>query len=682
MGIIFGRTKERIRLPNGTEAKMEPEEYRTRIELLYEIAQEASSISEVSKLLERILRVTQQTAGASAASLLLIDEEKEELYFQEVLGEAGAKLRQMRLAPDSGITGWVVRNGTSVLANDVTTDSRFDRNIDETTGFVTKSIIAVPLIRGHKVIGVLEVLNKIGGRTFNERNLRVLEGFASTEALILLVSMASLAINNINNLALDRTLLNGHTSTAEAGSPALETKDPYAYAHAQRVKEYTLLAANCLSLSPQELQTIEFGALFHDIGKIGIHSSILDKPGPLTDSEWHIMREHSRKGANIVGEIPFLEKAKDIVLYHHERYDGKGYPEGLQGNDIPIGARLVAVADAFDTMTTDHSYRTALSVDGAISELIEGIGTQFCPLAVEAFVTAFRKQEGKPAKKETLRADNKKARKAKEAKVTAQTQKAPEEAKVTAQAQKAPEEAKVTKKTRKAPKEAKVTTKTQKAPEEAKVTKKTRKAKKAKVTTKTQKAPEEAKVTTQTRKAKEAKVTTKTQKAPKEAKVTAQAQKAPEEAKATAQTRKAKEAKVTKQTRKAPEEAKVTAQTQKAPKEAKVTQKTQKAKEAKNATQIQRTNHDAVSETYEGDVRLVVPLTVGTKEVRRFKEHLQKVENLKIILTGGSEKEGHIILLNIQKPTALIPAINEMPLVENVDKHGKNIVVTLKNPSD
>lgn len=517
MGIVFGRTREQSRSQNDSNVNMETEEYRTRIDLLYEIAQEASTVSEVSTLLERILRVAQQTLSASAASLLLIDEEKDELYFQVVLGKAGAILQQMRLAPDSGIAGWVSRNGTPVLANDVTTDSHFDRNIDAITGFVTKSIIAVPLLRAKKVIGVLEVLNKTGGSTFNEQDLRVLEGIASTEALILLVSMAVLAINNINSLALDQALLNGYRNTAEAWASAVDTKDSYAYAHSQRVREYTLLAANYLSSPPQELQAIEFGALLHDIGKIGIDNSILCKPGPLTDTEWHIMYEHSRKGANIVGEIPFLEKAKDIILYHHERYDGKGYPEGLKGDSIPLGARLVAVADAFDTMTTDHSYRAALGVDKALSELIEGIGTQFCPVAVEAFVTAFKKREGKPAGEETLTIAAEKAKKEPEA--------------------------------------------------------------------------------------------------------------------------------------------------------------------GKNAVKAQKAAHDIASEVFLGDVRLVVPLTVGVKEVRRLKEHLQKVDSLKIVLTGGSEEEGHIILLTLQEPATLIGIIKEMSLVENIDKRGKDIVVTLKNPS-
>jgi putative nucleotidyltransferase with HDIG domain len=159
------------------------------------------------------------------------------------------------------------------------------------------------------------------------------------------------------------------------------------------VKEYSILAANAFNLSPEELKRIEFGALLHDIGKIGIDDRILRKAGKLTTEEWYIIRKHALKGANIVRLIPNLEKITDIILYHHERYDGTGYPEGLKGEKIPLGARIIAVADAFDTMTTDRSYRSAMSFDEAIRELLNHCGKQFCPQVAEAFVAQLRKQK-------------------------------------------------------------------------------------------------------------------------------------------------------------------------------------------------------------------------------------------------------------------------------------------------
>jgi HD-GYP domain-containing protein (c-di-GMP phosphodiesterase class II) len=127
--------------------------------------------------------------------------------------------------------------------------------------------------------------------------------------------------------------------------------------------------------------------MLHDLGKIVIDSWILNKADALTSPEWEIVRQHPSIGASLLKQIPYLEKASDIVLYHHERYDGKGYPEGLKGEDIPLGARLIAVADAYDAMTTDHAYRPAMSIERAVKELHSCSGIQFCPEAVKAFIS-------------------------------------------------------------------------------------------------------------------------------------------------------------------------------------------------------------------------------------------------------------------------------------------------------
>ncbi|OGO31596.1 MAG: hypothetical protein A2Z29_02915 [Chloroflexi bacterium RBG_16_56_11] len=394
MAIVFHKTREPVVVEQDTRIDVVAEEYKTRIELLCEIAEEASSITEVSKLLERILTVTRQTLAAAKVSLFLNDVGRRGLQVSLTVGEEDNHSDGEDITPaELEIARWVGQHATPLLIGDLSRDVRFGLKTVKSPGKV-RSVIAVPILRGTNVIGVLEAVNKTDGE-LNDGDLHVLRSFASIEALILLVSMAVIANNNINSIALDHALLDGYRSTAEAWASTADIKDSYAYAHSRRVREYALLAANCLSLSPQELQAIEFGALLHDIGKIGIDSDILCKPGPLNQEEWKIMHEHCYIGANVLGEIPFLKDAKNIVLYHHERYDGKGYPEKLKGNKIPLGARLVAVADAFDTMTTDHSYRSALAVGEALDTLIDAIGTQFCPQSVEAFVSAFKKCDGK-----------------------------------------------------------------------------------------------------------------------------------------------------------------------------------------------------------------------------------------------------------------------------------------------
>jgi uncharacterized Zn finger protein (UPF0148 family) len=225
-------------------------------------------------------------------------------------------------------------------------------------------------------------------------------------------------------------MLNGYKSTAKALVETVDAKDPYTYGHSQRVMEYALLGAIPLSLLPEELQSIEFGALLHDVGKIGINDSILRKPGGLTRKEWSAMHNHPLIGANIVGKVPSLQMARDVVLHHHERYDGNGYPEGLKDEDISMGARLVAVADAFDTMTTDRSYRSTLSADDALKELATHVGTQFCPVAVEAFVSGFKERKEKlPEEDKKAKEDEKLARKEAERAAKEEAKREAEEAK-------------------------------------------------------------------------------------------------------------------------------------------------------------------------------------------------------------------------------------------------------------
>jgi len=392
MSTVLDKTGAESKAQEIGETGMETEECEKRLDLLHKVAQKAGSgsVTEVSNLLEQVLSMTQLTLRASASSVLLIDQEIPELYFRVVAGEAANELRQMRLSLDSGIAGWVARHVRPALVNDVTRDERFNENTDKVTGFVTKSILAVPLVTGEKVIGVLEVLNKDDGSGFNDRDLEVLTALASTDVLKILVLTMATAINNVE---LYQAMLNGYKSTAKALVETVDAKDPYTYGHSQRVMEYDLLGAIPLSLLPEELQSIEFGALLHDVGKIGVNDSILRKPGGLTRKEWSVMHDHPLIGANIVGKVPSLQMARDVVLHHHERYDGNGYPEGLKGEDISMGARLVAVADAFDTMTTDRSYRATLSADDALKELATHVGTQFCPAAVEAFVSGFKKHQ-------------------------------------------------------------------------------------------------------------------------------------------------------------------------------------------------------------------------------------------------------------------------------------------------
>jgi HD-GYP domain-containing protein (c-di-GMP phosphodiesterase class II) len=346
--------------------------------LLYKIGQRISSESDISKLVEQITQITQQSLKASASSILLFDAERQELFFEVAEGKAGQALKHIRIGANSGIAGWVASHGEPLIINDVTKDWLFNGAIDHSTGFVTRSVLCVPLTIHRKTIGVIEVLNKLDGGDFTNNDLEILTPVAATAAMA------------IENTKLNESVINGYKNTVRALAGAIDAKDPYTHGHSERVTEYTLIGGISLGLSSEEMDVLEYAAILHDVGKIGIADTILSKQGPLSPQEETIMRQHPVIGAKIIGGIPFLNGARKLILHHHEKYDGTGYPSGLKGQEIPIGARLLAVADTFDSITTDRAYRAAQSIDSALEELDRHSGTQFCPVALKAFISGFK----------------------------------------------------------------------------------------------------------------------------------------------------------------------------------------------------------------------------------------------------------------------------------------------------
>jgi len=176
-----------------------------------------------------------------------------------------------------------------------------------------------------------------------------------------------------------------YIATMKSLAHVVEAKDPTTRGHLDRTAHYGLALARKVDPELAERPEVAYGFFLHDIGKVGIPESILCKAGPLTDLEWIVMRSHPNQGSRIVEPIPFMGEAVEIVRTHHERFDGGGYPLGLRGEEIPLAARIFAIADSFDAMTSDRPYRSALSSEEAVAEICAGSGTQFDPTCVEAF---------------------------------------------------------------------------------------------------------------------------------------------------------------------------------------------------------------------------------------------------------------------------------------------------------
>jgi len=197
----------------------------------------------------------------------------------------------------------------------------------------------------------------------------------------------------------NNALLRSQTKEAiEALADTIDMRDPYASAHSQRVAKYARELAINLGLPDNVVDTIESAARVHDLGKIVVDTSILTKSTPLSEDEWEKMKKHPEVGAKIVSKFPCYHAEQELILYHHERYDGQGYPQGIEGDSIPIGARIIAVADAFDAMTSNRPYRRALPLRSVLQELEQHKGDQWDPQVVEVLTGILRQElEGKRA---------------------------------------------------------------------------------------------------------------------------------------------------------------------------------------------------------------------------------------------------------------------------------------------
>ena len=206
------------------------------------------------------------------------------------------------------------------------------------------------------------------------------------ENLTLLNTISTQAATAIENANLYNDLLTVYLNTIQSLAAAIDAKDSYTHGHSKRVAQYALIIAKELGLVDDELETLKHTALLHDIGKIGISEAILLKPGSLTEEEFRCIKSHPVVGAHILQSIEFLKEVRQQLRYHHERFDGRGYPEGLSAEEIPLGSRIISVADTFDAITSTRPYRKGMLPEFAIEEIKKNSGSQFDPRIVEAFL--------------------------------------------------------------------------------------------------------------------------------------------------------------------------------------------------------------------------------------------------------------------------------------------------------
>ncbi len=357
------------------------EERAKRLALLSQLSLVLNSTLDPKEIRRRTMEAATRLMKAEVGSLLLVHEENRRLYFEVALGEREEDLKTISLNFGEGIAGWVAQHGKPLIVNSPGKDPRFFKGVDERTEFKTRNIICVPVRVKEKTIGVLEAVNKKGKGRFNK------------EDLFLLISLADQVAIALDNSRLYQELEEMFFQTAKSLADAIEKRDPHTGGHTQRVTLYSQATAKYLPLTPLEKKWVKITSVLHDIGKIGIEDYILKKPKPLSPREFEIIKRHSIMGAEIIQHIRQLREIIPGVKYHHEQVDGKGYPDGLRGKDIPILAKIIAVADTYDAMTTDRPYRKAMDKKIAIEELKRCSGTQLDGEVVEAFIHAYQNGE-------------------------------------------------------------------------------------------------------------------------------------------------------------------------------------------------------------------------------------------------------------------------------------------------
>ncbi|HEY8425576.1 MAG TPA: HD domain-containing phosphohydrolase [Limnochordales bacterium] len=350
------------------------EAYR-HLQAFHDVGIELVASLDVHRVLQTVARYAAELTGSDAGGVFEYDPADGTLRVSA--GHRASRafeegIRQARVTLGQGAIGQAALGGRPVQIPDIEAEPDYPFHpLVRAEGF--RAILAVPMLAREELLGGLVVWRRTPG-SFSPEQVQLLEGLARQSAVA------------IRNARLYAALEKAYDDTLEALTAALDVRDRDTEGHSRRVASLALAIGRELGLPPEQLQALYRGGLLHDIGKIGIPDRILHKPGPLDEEEWAVMRRHPSLGFKVLDGIEFLMAGSEVVLYHHERYDGKGYPMGLRGEAIPLVARVFAVADAYDAMTSPRPYRAPLDSRSAIEEIVRNAGSQFDPKVVRAFL--------------------------------------------------------------------------------------------------------------------------------------------------------------------------------------------------------------------------------------------------------------------------------------------------------
>lgn len=367
-----------------------------RQQALVEIVSQLTATLDRDELLRRIMNYACDLLEVEAASIWLIDRERNDLVLHIAGGRHSERVESLRVPQGQGIIGHVIETGETVVVNDVRHDHRFYQGLDQRSGFQTRAILCVPL-RSPRIVlggerGEIEGMIIGGAQALNPRDNRPFVA----EDITLFQMLASQAATVIRLAELYRETDNLFTRIIDAISGAIDLKDPYTRGHSQRVSDFSVAIAQELGLPRDQIYQLRVASKLHDVGKIRVPDHILKKPGRLEEAEFAEMRRHPLYGMEFLRdngllELELLRNSWSALAHHHERLDGRGYPQGLSGEAIGLFGRIVAVADVFDALTSHRPYRPPMAVDEVLALLRRGAGSEFDPACVEALIRAREK---------------------------------------------------------------------------------------------------------------------------------------------------------------------------------------------------------------------------------------------------------------------------------------------------
>ncbi len=309
-----------------------------------------------------------------SGGIITMLDESNDLKIRAQYGYKGRLLEKS--IPSDSIMGWVFKNNKGLIIKEAEKLKFYNKEIDSL------------YFRGNSIIAPILSKGKVAGTIFLSRA----ETF-TREDLYLLTILATHVGSTIEMAHVYEGVQKDYINTVYALAAAVDAKDHYTHGHSTTVMKYSMKIAEAMGLTDDEAETIKYAGLLHDIGKIGISENIINKPGKLTNEEYTIIKMHPQLGANIISKIDSLKKLVPLVLSHHEWFNGSGYPLGLRGDEIMLGARIIAVADAYSTMTSKRPYRDERSMDYAVKEMQKCSGQQFDPKVVNAFLKVLNDEE-------------------------------------------------------------------------------------------------------------------------------------------------------------------------------------------------------------------------------------------------------------------------------------------------